>query len=105
MSSKSMGNMMQQAQQMQQKMEKLQEELAQQQVEATAGGGMVKVVANGKQQVESLQIDPQVVDPDDVAMLQDMVAAAVNEALKQSQDLVQGEMSKLTGGMQIPGLF
>ncbi|MFA5881134.1 MAG: YbaB/EbfC family nucleoid-associated protein [Eubacteriales bacterium] len=100
-----MGKMMKQVQKMQADMAKLQEELVNQTVEATSGGGMVKVVANGKQEIMSIKINPEAVDPEDVEMLQDMVMAAVNEALRQSQDMVAREMSKITGGMNIPGLF
>jgi len=96
---------MKQAQLMQQKMARMQEELAQREVEASAGGGMVTAVVNGKQQLISLKIDQGVVDPEDVEMLQDLVVAAVNEAIKKSQDMMQQEMSKITGGMNIPGLF
>ncbi|MDY6903614.1 MAG: YbaB/EbfC family nucleoid-associated protein [Thermodesulfobacteriota bacterium] len=101
---KGMGNMMKQAQKLQAKMTKLQEELAQQTVEATAGGGMVKVVADGRQQIVSINIEKEVVDPEDVEMLQDLVLAAVNDALAKSQEMVSSEMSKLTGGLGIPGL-
>ena len=101
---KGMGKMMKQAQQLQTKMMKMQEELAEKTVEATAGGGMVKVVANGRQQVVSIEIEQEVVDPEDVDMLQDLVLAAVNDALAKSQEMVSGEMSKLTGGLNIPGL-
>lgn len=101
---KGMGNMMKQAQKLQAKMLKLQEELGERTVETTSGGGMVKVVANGKQQVESIQIEKEVVDPEDVDMLQDLVLAAVNDALAKSQEMVSSEMGKLTGGMNIPGL-
>ena len=101
---KGMGNMMKQAQKLQTKMLKLQEELAQKTVETTAGGGMVKVVANGKQQIVSLQIEKEVVDPEDVEMLQDLILAAVNDALTKSQEMVSAEMGKLTGGLNIPGL-
>jgi len=101
---KSMGKMMKQAQQLQSKMLRMQEELADRTVEASAGGGMVRVVANGKQQVVELEIKQEVVDPEDVEMLQDLVLAAVNDALSRSQEMVSGEMSKLTGGMNIPGL-
>ena len=73
-------------------------------VETTAGGGMVKVVANGRQQVVSVRIEKEVVDPDDIDMLQDLILAAVNDALAKSQEMVSSEMSKLTGGMNIPGL-
>lgn len=102
---KKMGNMMKQAQKLQAKMMKLQEELGEQTVEASAGGGMVKVVANGKQQVVSIEIEKEVVDPEDVEMLQDLVLAAVNDALAKSQEMVAQEMGKLTGGMNIPGLM
>ena len=100
-----MGNLVKQAQQMQAKMAKLQAELAERTVEAAAGGGMVKVTANGSQQIVSIKIEPEVVDPDDLEMLQDMVLAAVNEALKMSQEMVSSEMQKITGGINIPGLF
>lgn len=100
-----MGKMMKQVQKMQSDMAKLQEELASRTVEASSGGGMVKVVTNGKQEVVSIQINPEAVDPEDVDMLQDMVLAAVNEALRQSQEMVAKEMGKLTGGLNIPGLF
>jgi len=99
------GNIMKQAQQMQVKMARLQEELAGREVEATAGGGMVTARVNGRQQVLGITIDPAAVDPEDVEMLQDLVVAAVNEAIKKSQDMAQQEMGKLTGGMNLPGLF
>jgi DNA-binding YbaB/EbfC family protein len=102
---KNMGKLMKQAQQLQSKMTKLQEEMAEKTIEATAGGGMVKVVANGKQQVVSIQIEKEVVDPDDVEMLQDLILAAVNDALNRAQEMVSQEMSKLTGGMNIPGMM
>ncbi len=98
------GNIMKQAQQMQRKMAEMQEEMANKQVEASAGGGMVTAVVNGKQQLLDLKIEPAAVDPDDVEMLQDLVVAAVNEAIKQSQQMAQEEMSKITGGLNIPGL-
>lgn len=99
---KGLGNIMKQAQLMQQKMERMQQELETRQVEASAGGGMVTAVVNGRQQLVDLKIEASVVDPEDVDMLQDLVLAAVNEALKKSQDMAQQEMSKLTGGMNIP---
>jgi DNA-binding YbaB/EbfC family protein len=102
---KGMGKMMKQAQQLQSKMLKLQEEMAEKTVETTSGGGMVKVVANGRQQVVSIQIEKEVVDPDDLEMLQDLILAAINDALIKSQEMVSGEMNKLTGGMNIPGLM
>ena len=101
---KGMGNMMKQAQKLQAKMLKMQEELADKTVEATAGGGMIKTVANGRQQILSIHIEKEVVDPDDVEMLQDLILAAVNDALAKSQEMVSGEMSKLTGGLKIPGM-
>jgi hypothetical protein len=102
---KGMGNMMKQAQKLQSKMLKLQDELAERTVETTAGGGMIKVVANGRQQVVSISIDKEVVDPEDVEMLQDLVLAAVNDALAKAQEMVSGEMSKLTGGFNLPGML
>ena len=101
---KGMGNMMKQAQKLQSKMLKMQEELAEKTVESSAGGGMISVVANGRQQVISIKIDKEVVDPEDVEMLQDLVLAAVNDALNKAQEMVAGEMGKLTGGFNIPGL-
>lgn len=100
-----MNKMMKQVQKMQQNMIKLQEELKSRTVQSTAGGGMVKVVANGNNEILSIEINPGAVDPEDVEMLQDMVLAAVNEALKQAQEMVSQEMNKLTGGLNIPGLF
>ena len=101
---KGMGNMMKQAQKLQSKMLKMQEELAEKIVESSAGGGMVKVVANGRQQIVSIQIEEEVIDPEEAEMLQDLVLAAVNAALSKSQEMVSAEMSKLTGGLNIPGL-
>lgn len=100
-----MGKMMKQVQKMQANMAKLQEELAEKTVSATAGGGVVEVVANGKQEVVSIKISPDAVDPDDVEMLEDLVLAAVNEALRQAQEMAANEMSKITGNLKIPGLF
>jgi len=100
-----MKQLMKQAQQMQNKMARMQEEMALKTIEASAGGGMVKVVANGKQEIVSIRIEKEVVDPEDVEMLQDLILAAVNEALAQSQKMVSSEMSKLTGGLNIPGLM
>ena len=103
--SKGLAQIMKQAQMMQQKMARLQEEAAQRTAEATAGGGAVTAVVNGKNQILSLAIRKEAVDPEDVEMLQDLVMAAVNEALKKVQDEVAAEMGKITGGMSIPGLF
>ena len=96
--------MLRQAQQLQQRMMKVQEELETATVDATAGGGVVKVVVNGKMGVESIAIDPEVATPDDVEMLQDLVLAAVNEGLEKAQQMVSDRMSAVTGGMNIPGL-
>ena len=100
-----LGQMMKQAQKMQAKIMKIQEEMGEQSVEASAGGGMVTVTANGKQEILSIRIEPEVVDPEDVEMLQDLVAAAVNEALKKAQEMMAEEMAKVTGGMQLPGMM
>ncbi|HTF99911.1 MAG TPA: YbaB/EbfC family nucleoid-associated protein [Nitrospirota bacterium] len=106
MSKNMLSNIMKQAQQMQERVKKLQEEAGAKTVEASSGGGMVTVVANGRQEVLSIRIDPSVVDPKDLDMLQDLVTAAVNEALRKSQDLMKEEMGKLTAGMGLPpGLF
>jgi DNA-binding YbaB/EbfC family protein len=102
---KGMGNIMKQAQKLQSKMLKLQEEMADKTVETSAGGGMVNVVANGRQQILSIQIEKEVVDPDDVEMLQDLILAAVNDALAKAQEMVTEEMGKITGGFNIPGLM
>ncbi len=101
---KGMGNMLKQAQKLQAKMLRMQDELAEKTVESSAGGGMVKVVADGRQRIRSIRIEKEVVDPDDVDMLQDLVMAAVNDALNKAQEMVSAEMTKLTGGMNIPGL-
>lgn len=97
-------NPMQQVKALQEKMVRVQEELASKTVETTAGGGMVTVVFNGRQELLSLKIDPQVIDPEDVDMLQDLVLAAVNDGIRRSQEMAAGEMSKLAGGLNIPGL-
>ena len=102
---KNMMSMMKQAQKLQAKMMEMQSELGNRIVSAQAGGGMVEAVVNGRQEMVSLRIDPEVVVPDDVEMLQDLILAAVNEALNRSREMMAQEMSKLTGGMQIPGLF
>ena len=101
---KGFGNMMKEAQRLQQQMAALQEEVGRRKVEATAGGGMVTVEANGKQELLSIKIDPEVINRDDAQMLEDLVLAACNEALRKSRELVQQELGKLTGGLKIPGL-
>jgi nucleoid-associated protein EbfC len=100
-----MGNLMKQAQQMQQKMMKLQEEIAQKTLDASVGGGMITVTVNGKSEVLRIKIEPQVVDPNDVEMLEDLIVAGVNEAVRKAQEMMAEEMSKLTGGLKIPGLL
>jgi len=99
-----MNKMMKMAQKMQSEMAKLQEELKEKTVEATAGGGVITAVANGSQEIVEIRIDPEAVDPEDVEMLQDLVMAAVNEALRKAQEMVASEMQKLTGGFNIPGM-
>ncbi len=103
--SKGLAGIMKQAQMIQQKMAKLQEEAAEKTAEATAGGGAVTVVVSGKNEIKSLLIKPEAVDPNDVEMLQDLIVAAVNEALKKVHADMSEEMSRITGGMNIPGLF
>lgn len=99
-----MGQIMKQAQQFQTKIAKLQEELGDQTVEASSGGGMVTVVANGRQEIVSIAIDPEVIDPEDREMLQDLVTAAVNDGLARAKEMVNEEMGKLTKGMNLPNL-
>lgn len=102
-----MGNMqkqMQQMQAMQRKMDALQAEIDEMETTATSGGGAVSVVVSGKKEIKDIQIKPEVVDPDDVEMLQDLILAAANEALRQMEEISQNEMSKLTAGLGIPGL-
>ena len=101
---KGFGNIMKEAQKLQAQMAALQEEVGKRKVEATAGGGMVTVEANGKQEITAVKIDPEVVNKEEVQMLEDLVLAAANEALRKSRELVQQELGKLTGGMKIPGL-
>ncbi|KRT75260.1 MAG: hypothetical protein XU13_C0003G0070 [Candidatus Rokubacteria bacterium CSP1-6] len=101
---KGFGNMMKEAQKLQAQLEALREEVAKKKVEATAGGGMVTVEASGNQEIVSIKIDREVINPEDAQMLEDLVLAACNEALRKSRELVQAEMGKLTGGLRIPGL-
>jgi len=104
MSKKMLGDLMRQAQKLQEEMAKAQEEAKKKTVEATAGGGMVTVVASGAGEIISIKIEKDVVNPDDIEMLQDLILAAANEALRRAQEMVSGEMSKLTGGLNIPGM-
>ncbi len=97
--------MLKQAQELQKRMAQMQEELEERTVEASAGGGVVTVVVSGKMHVESLTIEPDAVDPEDVELLQDMVLAAVNDGLEKAQEMVSKEMASLTGGLKIPGLM
>lgn len=102
-----MSNLMKQAQKMQKDMAKVQEELELRTVEASAGGGAITVVATGKKEIKEINIKPEVIDPDDAEMLQDLILAAVNEALRKADEMVSSEMGKITGGMGggFPGLF
>ncbi len=100
-----MNDLIRQAQQMQQKMSEKQEELNKKEVDGTAGGGMVYVKVNGAKEVLDIKIDPSVVNADDVDMLQDLIVAATNDALRKAAEMAQSEMSQLTGGMNIPGMF
>ena len=100
-----MSEIMRKAQDFQQKMSQMQNELAGRTVTASVGGGMVSVTINGKIELLSIQIDKEVINPEDQAMLEDLIISAVNEGIKKAQDLAQSEMRKLTGGINIPGLF
>ena len=98
-------NLMKQARDFQQKMGRIQEELAQKTVTSSVGGGMVSVTMNGRQELLSIKIEKEVIDPEDPVMLQDMIISAVNDAMRKAQDMAKTEMGQLTGGMNIPGLF
>lgn len=100
-----MGQMMKQAQKLQQQMAKMQAEVASRTLEASSGGGMVRVVVNGQQQILSIEIEKEVIDPEEAEMLQDLILAAVNDALQKSQAMMAEAMGQVTGGMKIPGLF
>lgn len=102
---KNMGSVLKQAQKMQEEMEKMQAEIEAKTVEASAGGGVVNVVANGKKEILSIKIKPEAVDPDDVETLEDLVMVAINDALKKADALMSEGMSSVTGGLNIPGLF
>jgi hypothetical protein len=101
---KGLGDIMKQMQKMQAKMEEIQKGLEEKQVEGSVGGGMVKVIVNGKQEILSVKIEKEVVNPNDVEMLEDLIVAAINQAREKAQELQAEEMSKLTGGIKIPGL-
>ena len=102
---KDLTKMLKQLQETQAQMAKVQEELAQRTIEATSGGGMVKATVNGRQEVLTIKIDPQVVDPDEVEMLEDLILAALNEARTRVEEMVTAEMGRVTGGLSLPGLF
>ena len=104
MSKKMLGDLMRQAQKLQEEMMKAQEEAKKKTVEATAGGGMVTVVASGSGELVSIKIEKDVVNPEDVEMLQDLILAATNEAIRRARELVNSDMSKLTGGLNLPGM-
>ncbi len=104
MNKKMLGDLMKQAQKMQQEMGRIQEESKKKTVEASAGGGMVVVTANGALEIVSIRIERDVVNPDDIEMLQDLIMAAANEALRRAQQMVSEDMNKVTGGMNLPGL-
>ena len=99
-----MGNLLKQAQQLQTKMAKLQEELEEKTVEASSGGGMVTAVVNGRHEILSINIEPEVINPDDQEMLQDLILAAINDGLAKARNMVNEEMGKLTGGMNLPNI-
>jgi DNA-binding YbaB/EbfC family protein len=100
-----LGNMMKQVQKMAEDTQKLEEELGNERIEVTSGGGMVKAVANGRGEILEVKIDPQVVDPEDVEMLEDLVVSAVREAVEKSAELKNSKLQEITGGLNIPGLF
>ncbi len=102
---KGLNGLMKQAQQMQQKMATLQKELESREIETSSGGGMIKIKITGKQQILSISINKECVDPNDVATLEELVKTAVNQAVKESQDMVSSAMAKITGGISIPGMF
>lgn len=102
---KNLGHLMKQAKQMQTKLATLQKELEARELETAAGGGMIKIKVNGKQEIIDIKIDRECVDPNDVEMLEELIKTAINKAVKESQDMVSNAMSKVTGGINIPGLF
>ncbi len=99
-----LAGLMKQAQQMQKKMEEMKEQLAQKEIKVASGGGMVELVINGQQEIKEIKIDPDIIDPEDKEMLEDLVLAAVNEGLRKAEDFAANEMKKVTGGMNIPGM-
>lgn len=107
MSSNMLNELMRQAQQMQERMKQVQEEAEKKVIDASSGGGMVAVKVNGRQEILSIQIEPEIVDAEDIEMLQDLIVAAVNEGIRKSKEMLQDDLKKLTGGLNIniPGLF
>jgi DNA-binding YbaB/EbfC family protein len=99
-----MGNLLKQAQEMQSRMAKIQEELAQKTVDGSAGGGMVQVTVNGQLALTAIKIDPSVINSDEKEMLEDLIMAAINDGMRKARDMASSEMSKITGGLKIPGL-
>ncbi len=102
---KGFGEIMRQAQKLQSKIAQIQEEMAQKTVEASVGGGMVKAVANGRQELLSIKIDPEIIESQDIEILEDLIVAAINDVMKKSQELVSQEITKISGGLRIPGLI
>ena len=100
-----MNSVLKQAQKMQEEMERIQQETEEENIEATSGGGAVRVIVNGKKELVEIKLDPDAVDPDDVETLEDLIMAAVNEAVKKAEDMMEERMGAITGGMSIPGLF
>lgn len=100
-----MNFLMQQARELQEKMGRIQEELAEKTITSEVGGGMVKATVNGRQELLAIQIEKEVIDPADPVLLQDLIVSAVNDAMRRAKELMQAEMSSLTGGIKIPGLF
>ena len=99
-----MGNLLKQAQEMQSRMAKIQEELAQKTVDGSAGGGMVRVTVNGQLALAAIKIDPTVINSEEKEMLEDLIMAAINDGMRKARDMASAEMSKITGGLKIPGL-
>ena len=100
-----MNSVLKQAQKMQEEMERIQQETEEENIEATSGGGAVRVIVNGKKELVEIKLDPDAVDPDDVETLEDLIMAAVNEAVKMAEDMMEEKMGAITGGLNIPGLF
>lgn len=100
-----MNNMMKQVKKMQEEMEKAQNDIEETEFESTSGGGVVSATVNGKKEIVAIKIDPDVIDPEDSEMLEDLIVAAINDAMKKANDYTENTMGKLTGGLNIPGLF